>query len=806
MTTPPARRTEGGDHARRRKVQRNQVDLVRAALGLAVFGIGFLIAQRGELPVLEHDLFRIVNDLPENVFPMVWAVMQLGNMVAVPAVAAVAALTGRFRMARDMLTSGLLAYVAADLVKSVVGRERPAGLVDANLLDGDVSGIGFVSGHAAVAAALATAAVPYLSRRGRRVAWALALTVAMARVYVGAHLPLDVLCGAAVGWAIGALVHYLFGVPRWEPATAQIAGMLQRCGLPVHQLRPAGVHARSSHPFTAVDEAGRRLYVKVLDPDRFERDWLYRLYRLIAVRDIKDADAVAPLGQQAEHEAVAAMTARERGVRTPPVVLARGSDRGAVVVQEFIAGRTLEELRPDDLTPDLLARVWQQVARLRAARVAHHDLVASSVLVDGGGEPWLVDFGNALTGADDRALDGDVAELMASLSLRIDPALVVDSALGTLGPDVVSAALPGLRPLTLSAATREGERGQPGRLSGLRRELRRQLNLPDPTRPQFGPASVAARAAVGAGVALILAGVPFLGGATDVIESVEVGGWRWLGGALALVILARAAMAAAALLTVDRRIALARTFGAAMVAEGATLLHGRTGWRRSTARYLERAGVLEEPARRATDRFLAGAIGAAAVVAIGTFVLAMVEGRLTGWRTPESLVPAGLLGIAAWALVLVGQWLAHRHGSATRPAGAGDPQRHVALTLREALTWRRHRSAPGGWKWWPQLGWASLGVALEAAALAAAVHAVGADVPLLATVAVYGALHLLWSVLPATGLPGAADVGLLLTLTSLGAPLASACAGVLAFRLLTYWVPAGLGSLLAARFEHRFVT
>ena len=60
--------------------------------------------------------------------------------------------------------------------------------------------------------------------------------------------------------------------------------------------------------------------MKVLDPDRFERDWLYRLYRLVAVRDIKDADAVAPLGQQAEHEAVAAMTARERGVRVPPVV------------------------------------------------------------------------------------------------------------------------------------------------------------------------------------------------------------------------------------------------------------------------------------------------------------------------------------------------------------------------------------------------------------------------------------------------------------------------------------------------------
>src|SRR5918997_593572 len=122
----------GHDTARAPRVQRHPVDLVRAVLGLAVFGLGFLIAQRGELPVLERDLFRVVNDLPETFFPVVWGVMQLGNVLAVPVVAAAAALTRRFRMARDLLVSGLLAYLAADLVKSVVGRERPAGLVDAN--------------------------------------------------------------------------------------------------------------------------------------------------------------------------------------------------------------------------------------------------------------------------------------------------------------------------------------------------------------------------------------------------------------------------------------------------------------------------------------------------------------------------------------------------------------------------------------------------------------------------------------------------------------------------------------------------
>ena len=97
-------------------------------------------------------------------------------------------------------------------------------------------------------------------------------------------------------------------------------------------------------------------------------------------------------------------------------------------------------------------------------------------------------------------------------------------------------------------------------------------------------------------------------------------------------------------------------------------------------------------------------------------------------------------------------------------------------------------------------------MALEAATLAAAMHGVGSDVALLTTAAVYAVLHLLWTVVPVAGAPGAADVTLLLALTALGAPLASACAAVVVFRLLTFWVPAGLGLLLSGRFEHRFVT
>ena len=89
-----------------------------------------------------------------------------------------------------------------------------------------------------------------------------------------------------------------------------------------------------------------------------------------------------------------------------------------------------------------------------------------------------------------------------------------------------------------------------------------------------------------------------------------------------------------------------------------------------------------------------------------------------------------------------------------------------------------------------QLLGGSAGVTLTyALALACCLAAFGAHLPLVSTVAVYLAGAAVASVSPTPGGLGAMEAALVAGLTAVGAPTGPAVAGVLAFRLLTFWLP-----------------
>jgi undecaprenyl-diphosphatase len=176
-------------------------------------------ARRGLAPG-EEDAFRVANELPDDVYPVVWAPMQYGTYGTTPALAAVAALRGRHRLAVSLLAAGTAAWLGAKGIKSLVQRKRPAGVIDdVRIRGGEDDAHGFPSGHAAVAAALTTVALPALPPEARAGAVGLAGVVSFARVYIGAHLPLDVVGGASLGVAVGSVVRLVLGraAPREGP-------------------------------------------------------------------------------------------------------------------------------------------------------------------------------------------------------------------------------------------------------------------------------------------------------------------------------------------------------------------------------------------------------------------------------------------------------------------------------------------------------------------------------------------------------------------------------------------------------------
>lgn len=174
------------------------------AAGAAATAVTASIAARPGVTAAEAGAFRLVNALPASLEAPLWAVMQLGSLGAVPAGAATARVSGRRLLAIQMLVAGGTAWTAAKLAKVVVARGRPGAVLTEVLHRGPPpSGQGFPSGHASVAAALAAVAAPAWATRGTAL-WSLAGVVGLARMYVGAHLPVDVIGGWSLGVAIGS--------------------------------------------------------------------------------------------------------------------------------------------------------------------------------------------------------------------------------------------------------------------------------------------------------------------------------------------------------------------------------------------------------------------------------------------------------------------------------------------------------------------------------------------------------------------------------------------------------------------------
>jgi glycosyltransferase 2 family protein len=149
---------------------------------------------------VEERVFSTINELDGRAFVPVWTVMQLGSLGGAIVISAAVSAAGRPRLGRRLAVVATLSWTASKAVKPFVGRGRPTAEIPfTRVLGREQLGLGFPSGHTAVAAALAATLTPQIDARLRPAVWLTVLGIGASRLYVGAHLPLDVVGGVALG-------------------------------------------------------------------------------------------------------------------------------------------------------------------------------------------------------------------------------------------------------------------------------------------------------------------------------------------------------------------------------------------------------------------------------------------------------------------------------------------------------------------------------------------------------------------------------------------------------------------------------
>lgn len=215
MSVPQGPGSSAGTAAGTGAGRRIRRDLIVLAGSLAVFAGCAVVVADGRVGSAERTAFDAINGLADWLNGPMLAAQYLG-VLGMPLVVAGGALLWR----RWRLAIALLLVVPSKLglewaAKQMVQRQRPGTTVPGAILRGvPHAGLSFPSGHAIIAFAIAGLLAAALPWRWGLVAFVLAACNGLARIYLGAHNPLDVVGGAAIGLVTAAVLDMILDVAR----------------------------------------------------------------------------------------------------------------------------------------------------------------------------------------------------------------------------------------------------------------------------------------------------------------------------------------------------------------------------------------------------------------------------------------------------------------------------------------------------------------------------------------------------------------------------------------------------------------
>ncbi len=622
-------------------------------------------------------------------------------------------------------------------------------------------------------------------RRTRLLELALALAIVCA-LALGSLTVVSAVYSLLAGATAALAVRFAVGVPPQRPTERAIRQALSVAGWPAVELRTS-LEAPGRIRYTATLADGGALSVTVVDPDRRGVPFLRPAWRLLRLRTSAAGRPSLSLRGQLEREALSGALAGAAGVTGPRPAGMITLGRSLMLVQRPLEGAELFTGAPERDA----GMVMRALKRLHRAGLSHGALTADALVALPGGEAGFLDFGAAQPAATELQRELDVVAALVSVAGSCGATTAVHALRTHYGSDHVSetrlAAL--LQPLALPSELRSVVRGT-ARLKEVRSALTgesvtdgqasiRLERLPARTVAMVAGATIAAH--------LLATQLSSVGLASAFAQARP--GWLAVAALASAVTYLGSALALHAFATVPlslRRssvVQLATSF-LALVAPPAV---GHVGL---NVRYLQKAGA-PVPAAATTV-----AVKEAVTVAL-TVPLLLACGWLSGVSPSRlTLLPSGgvlaVLAVVAAALVLL----------VALPVTRRQLQHRVQPVLRRTLPQLVDAASDPR-----RLGTATVGVLLlnagYVAALAASLHAFSVSLPLPTLLVVYLAASTLGSAAPTPGGLGAVEAALVGGLTAFGVPFASGLTAVLAFRAVTFWLPAPLGWFALTRLQHQ---
>jgi uncharacterized membrane protein YbhN (UPF0104 family) len=504
---------------------------------------------------------QFFNQLPEGLHSFFRALYTVAAIWAVGIVVVAALVARRWRLARDLLISGVLAWVVGRLIGVLIVQNRSIGKSIHLVTRFGQGSPNFPQVRVAVVVAILGAAVPYLTRPTRRIGQALTLLLVFGAAYLGTAGPNGLLAAVFLGWGLAAVVHLAFGSPGGRPTAAQVEAAVHELGVPATGVHLAPQQAVGSTLMLAEERSGP-LRIKVMGRDEADSQLLAKLWRFILYKDSGPTFFLTRM-QDLEHQAYISLLAERAGVRVPELVATgRAGPGAALLVSRAVSGPRLADLEPASVSDDQLVPVWKQVSRLRAAGIAHGRLNAGNVIMSDDG-PILVEASNASSSASAEVQSRDVAELLASTAGIVGEDRAVAAAIAGTDKGAVAAALPFLQSAALSPESRSmhpmRRRQLTSRLNRLR-EVGAQAT--DTKEPQLEELHRVKASSILMAVGSLLAVAALLGqvgSPAQIWDTLKTAQWAWVVIAFALSMANTLPFAVAFMGTIAMRLPLWRT-------------------------------------------------------------------------------------------------------------------------------------------------------------------------------------------------------------------------------------------------------